>query len=269
MNLLGALAPFRGLATARLRDATRTDLLAVAGVTVVALLVYCVGHATLTAEPLMFGRSLAWSLAHGAGLAALLAGARFAERTERVDRRWMLPLALIAGLGTSAAGLMLAGTLLSGEIFLPDYVTATIYAVGAVALTWLVRPGAASERVLLVDFGTARERIAVDSVMAAHGARNYAELHLVDDARPALVRTTLSGLESECRGRLVRVQRSWLVNPDHLERLTQGPRGTLLIELKRGVEVPVSARYADAVRADPRFVPARVDSSQNARREAG
>ncbi|MBY6204136.1 LytTR family DNA-binding domain-containing protein [Halomonas denitrificans] len=265
MNLLGALAPFRGLAAARLSRTTSAELLTLAGATVVALLVYCVGHATLTAEPLMFGRSLAWSLAHGAGLAALLAGARSAER---VDRAWMLPISLVVGLGTSTAVLMMGGRLLAGAWLLPDYVTSTTYAAGAVALTWLVRPGPASERVLLVDFGTARERIAMGSILAAHGARNYAELHLVDDPRPALVRSTLSGLENECGGQLVRVQRSWLVNPDHLERLLQGPRGTLRIQLKGGLEVPVSARYAEAVRSDPRFVPARADSSPEAGREA-
>lgn len=86
-------------------------------------------------------------------------------------------------------------------------------------------------------------------IVAVSSEGNYVEFHLTDGRRP-LMRTTLAeaGRALSTLG-LVRVHRSWLVNPEHIRENAPAGSGDRRLLMTGGVEVPASRRYAQALGA--------------------
>jgi DNA-binding LytR/AlgR family response regulator len=68
------------------------------------------------------------------------------------------------------------------------------------------------------------------------------------DGRCPLLRATLSSLEPQlaCR-ELVRVHRSWIVNPRHVTAIETLPSGDRRLTLAGGRTAPASRRYLEAI----------------------
>ena len=256
MTPLDALAPFLHAVARKLRTISFRAISVIFLVATTALALYCLGHAALTRQPLQPELTLLWSLGHGAGIAGLICGAAIAARRRA---RAAFGFSLACGLLGSWLAFR-AGNALFTRAAWHDYTSITIYLAIAAVLSWTLWPRS-KPTTLAVDFGRTRERIPVDRIVAARGARNYAELTVAGDTRTGLVRTTLSGLEKQFPVELVRTQRSWLVSPRHLVALRDASRGSLVLEMTGGLEVPARA---EALLLDPRFVPGAEDSSRHA-----
>lgn len=259
MTPLDALGPFQRAVARQLRTVSISAIAALFLAAAVALALYCLGHAALTRQPLQPELTALWSLAHGAGVAGLIGGAAGAACWRA---RATFCFSLAGGLLGSGLVFRIGDALLTGAPW-HHYTSITLYLATAVVLAWILWPRT-PPATLAVDFGRTRERIPIERVVAVRGARNYAELTIAGDQRTGLVRTTLSGLEKQFPGELVRTQRSWLVNPRHLTVLRHGGRGSLVLEMTGGLEVPVTAAHAGALLRDPRFVPGAEDPSRRA-----
>ena len=92
------------------------------------------------------------------------------------------------------------------------------------------------------------DQVLVADILWIGGAGNYAELHL--PGRTMLHRITLSRLEGMLDpARFLRVHRGAIVARTQIAALTTVSEGTWRLTLRCGAEVPVSARYVAAVRA--------------------
>lgn len=213
-----------------------------------ALMVYCLGHGLFTSEPIDVALSSRWSLAHATGV-GLIAVVAFHTRR----RTWPVRsiTALIIGI---------AGSVLVADVGLHSYASVTWYLLIALAAPSLLAPRV-EQTWLELDFGRSRRVVAVRDIIAVHGARNYAEVEMDGAPRPGITRMTLEAMLQRCRGRLVRVHRSHLVDPQRIVEIRAAPRGALVICLCNGSEVPVSPRYAAGIRALFASVPAAADSS--------
>lgn len=84
--------------------------------------------------------------------------------------------------------------------------------------------------------------VAVDSVIAIHGADDYSELETAHGRRH-LHKKTLTQLERLLPPRFVRVHRSHIVNLKHATRIGS-ENGARCVELSNGTTVPVGRAYA-------------------------
>lgn len=90
-------------------------------------------------------------------------------------------------------------------------------------------------------------RVRTSDIVAVVSAGNYAEFRLLDGRRP-LLRTTLAILEAQLSHRgLLRVHRSWIVNPDQVRSIRSLPSGDARLTLADGEVAPASRRYADGM----------------------
>jgi hypothetical protein len=98
----------------------------------------------------------------------------------------------------------------------------------------------------LIDLPNGRHRLRVrtNDIVAVVSAGNYAEFRLLDGRRP-LLRATLAVLEAQLADRgLLRVHRSWIVNPDQVQNIHSLPSGDARLTLATGDVAPASRRYA-------------------------
>ncbi len=120
-----------------------------------------------------------------------------------------------------------------------------------VALFWLTRkdpaPATPNHSPALFDIkdGKRITRIEIANLLAVRGAGNYAEFHLENGSRP-LMRVTLGTLQKELG--LVRVHRSWLLNPSRVTGLSPDGSGDWTVQLG-SLQVPLSRRYTAALEA--------------------
>lgn len=84
--------------------------------------------------------------------------------------------------------------------------------------------------------------VAVNSVIAIHGADDYSELETADGRRH-LHKKTLTQLERLLPPRFLRVHRSHIVNLKHATRIGS-ENGARCVELSNGTTVPVGRAYA-------------------------
>jgi hypothetical protein len=93
-------------------------------------------------------------------------------------------------------------------------------------------------------------RAAVSDIRAAASAGNYVEFHLADGRKP-LMRATLASVEQRLASRgLVRVHRSWIVNPAQVTAIEALASGDFRLTLSGGEIAPGSRRYGAAIRAN-------------------
>lgn len=88
-------------------------------------------------------------------------------------------------------------------------------------------------------------RIEIADLLAVRGAGNYVEFHLENGGRP-LMRVTLGALQKQLD--LVRVHRSWLLNPSRVTGLSPDGSGDWTVQLG-SLQVPLSRRDAAALEA--------------------
>lgn len=84
--------------------------------------------------------------------------------------------------------------------------------------------------------------LGLDRVEAIEATGN--DMHLYERRTSHMLRETLASLESRLGDRFLRVHRSWMVAPEHVQEL----RGGTLV-LHSGLEVPVSRGFRAAVQA--------------------
>ena len=91
--------------------------------------------------------------------------------------------------------------------------------------------------------GTRSAYVLPNEIVAANSEGNYVEFYLAD-ARQLLMRTTLAEVERELAPRgIVRVHRSWLVNPGHIRETRSAGSGDRRLLMLGDLEVPASRRY--------------------------
>jgi hypothetical protein len=101
----------------------------------------------------------------------------------------------------------------------------------------------------LIDLPDGRNRLRVSAhdIVAVASAGNYAEFRLTDGRRP-LLRMTLSALERQLADQgLIRVHRSWIVNPAHVRAVRALPSGDRRLTLTNGDTAPASRRNGEAI----------------------
>lgn len=91
------------------------------------------------------------------------------------------------------------------------------------------------------------ELVALDEVVAIHGADDYSEVETAAGSR-LLHRKTLAALEAILPADFVRVHRSHIVNLRHATRLLAHGGGRHELVLTHGGSVPVGRRHLDALR---------------------
>ena len=89
--------------------------------------------------------------------------------------------------------------------------------------------------------------VAIDSVVAIHGADDYSELETVDGRRH-LHKKTLAALERLLPPQFKRVHRSHIVNQKFARELAADEGGRRTLKLANGSRVPVSRAYAAELR---------------------
>jgi DNA-binding LytR/AlgR family response regulator len=89
--------------------------------------------------------------------------------------------------------------------------------------------------------------VAVDSVLAIHGADDYSELETADGGRH-LHKKTLSQLESLLPPEFARVHRSHIVNLRHAKGLASESGARRVVILSNGTAVPVGRAYGERLR---------------------
>lgn len=110
----------------------------------------------------------------------------------------------------------------------------------------IARRDAAATKQLSVKSGGRTLYVTVADILAANSSGNYLELKTV--ARTLTLRMTLAALEdqvSAAGGQVVRVHRSWLINPSALRELKPTGSGDAVAVLENGDEVPVSRRFRE------------------------
>lgn len=110
----------------------------------------------------------------------------------------------------------------------------------------IARQDAAATKQLSVKSGGRTLYVTVADILAANSSGNYLELKT--DGRTLTLRMTLAALEDQvlaAGGTVVRVHRSWLINPSALRELKPTGSGDAVALLENGEEVPVSRRYRD------------------------
>ena len=222
-----------------------------------ALSAWCLGHGIFTSEAIDLALTARFSLAHATGLGLVAVVALHTER-----REWLIR-------STAALLVGLMGSVLVADVGLHGYVSVTCYVLFALAAPLLStsKPAPAAENPWLeLDFGRCRRVVAASDIVAVHGARNYAEVEVEGAPRPGLARMTLESMLQRYPDRLVRVHRSHLVDRHRIVEIQAAPRGALVIRLANGSSVPVSPRYAPAIRPLVASVPPAANSSHSASR---
>ena len=129
----------------------------------------------------------------------------------------------------------------------------TLWAGSVIAGLWAQaderRAAPASEAVFDIREGARTIRAPVAEILAATSEGNYVEFRLADGRRP-LMRTTLTAVEASLGPHgFLRTHRSWLINPGRVRGLVAEGAGDYRVELERGVEVPLSRRFPQALAA--------------------
>jgi hypothetical protein len=107
----------------------------------------------------------------------------------------------------------------------------------------------------LLEFRDGRRvvRAPASRLVAARAQGNYVEMILSDGRRP-LVRSTLSAMMPQLAAHgLVRVHRSWVVNPAQVRQIDPLAGGNRRLTLEGGLIADCSRRYAQAL-ADPALI---------------
>ena len=101
---------------------------------------------------------------------------------------------------------------------------------------------------IAIPQGRAKVTVHMAQVIAIEAESNYARFHLAE--RSYLARVSLAHLAQRLDARrFVRVHRSWIVNVDHLARQEPVGHGDLLLTMDSGLEVSLSRRYRDRLKA--------------------
>jgi two-component system response regulator LytT len=108
-------------------------------------------------------------------------------------------------------------------------------------------PSAPAPALLAVSLGGRTELIPLDSVVAIHGADDYAELE-TRDGRKHLHSNTLSALEHTLPAQFLRAHRSHLVNLNAVRSLRVDAGGRRFLQLETGSEVAVGRRFLAGLR---------------------
>ena len=184
-----------------------------------------------------FLASLAFSMAHIGGFLVLrygiyaLAGARY-HFDGWNGVLYEYPRDLVA-YGLAVSGLWGVGRLLNSRAAASEPAAAGMGG----PITFDIRDGARILRVPLSD------------IAAVSSAGNYVEFNLVDCRKP-LMRGTLGAMERQFAPRgFVRIHRSWLVNPDHVEAIEPAGSGDFTVTLAGGIKAPLSRRFREALEA--------------------
>ena len=233
----------------------------------VVLLAYCFGHGLITSEPLYLRASLAFSLSHAMGLASGLWVLLHIRRAHIVFR-----IAITLAVAVLASGLLYWLLMLgTGVTLLHQYNSLVAYAIAASGLSVWVRP-MQNPPLLEVDFGKRRRLISPHDIVAVTAAKNYAEVLVRGEDQAGLMRSTLSDLERTLQSpgsTILRVHRSHLVATAAITAIHSRSRGALEVTVDDRHTLPVSPRYADAIRRACTLVPATVNSSHSHTVESG
>ncbi len=102
------------------------------------------------------------------------------------------------------------------------------------------------------EFKKPRFMIASQAILYIEAEENYVKIHYQDDDRLKnfVLRNSMKGIEETVtRHGLVRCQRSYYINPVHIELLRKNDNGTFSAELdmKDVRPIPVSKQYYDAI----------------------
>ena len=84
-------------------------------------------------------------------------------------------------------------------------------------------------------------RLAIDEIIYVEALGNYLKVHLTE-GKSLLVRKTVAEMERECSPTLVRIHKSFLVNPISIQKLETG-----IATLKNGQEISVGRAYKKAL----------------------
>ncbi len=207
--------------------------------TVSFLLVYCLGHGALTAEPLLPLASFRWSLIHGTSVIMLLVAISHGSQKSRLYSGLM---GLLAAL-TSQSLLSVLLTLDWQQLIAVHSYT-SIFLTGL--LTAIMSRKASRVRTdttFNVDIHGLVRTVTASQIIAAHAHRNYIELELDlpnHESATALIRMPLKALLTKTDDQLIQVHRSHLVNPAFISRSNRDARGKLRLHLNNGSSVPVS-----------------------------
>ncbi|TDQ48462.1 LytTR family DNA-binding domain-containing protein [Permianibacter aggregans] len=234
-------------------------LLIGAGATLL-LLIYCLGHGAFSAQPSDWLMSLQWSVAHAIGLISLLAITTIFPKPQPAIR---FTQQFVAALAASALSFAILRATQHFEPFLHDYVSIGVWALIAALLTPLLAP-LKPWQALNIDFGQHRQLVAIEQLIAVHGARNYVEIEIIGKPGSGIVRSTIKEFLQSYPTALLQCHRSHLINPKQVTRIQPIQRGAYQLTLSNGSIVPVSAAYADRVLATCHFVPATENPSQSA-----
>lgn len=235
-------------------------LLLIGASTTLLLLLYCFGHSTFSEQPRDGLLSVQWSVSHASGLVALLAITAIFPQPQPAIR---FALQFAAALAASALCFALLRATQNVEPFLHDYVSVGIWALIAALLTPLLAP-LKPWQALNIDFGQHRQLVAIEQLIAVHGARNYVEIEIIGKQGTGIVRSTIKEFLQNYPTALLQCHRSHLVNPQQVTGIQPMQRGAYQLTLSNGSTVPVSAGYADRVLAACHFVPATENPSQGA-----
>ncbi|MEO1136578.1 MAG: LytTR family DNA-binding domain-containing protein, partial [Pseudomonadota bacterium] len=97
---------------------------------------------------------------------------------------------------------------------------------------------------LILEDGLA---VAYRSIVSIHSAGNYVEIN-TSDGGEILARDTLSNISKIADGKLLRIHRSWIVNPLIARQVKAKTGSRYFLELKNGQELPVSRSSVSDVR---------------------
>lgn len=100
-------------------------------------------------------------------------------------------------------------------------------------------------RILLVQDGTRRHHVPIDTIDHIEAAGNYVEVSA--DGRRLLHRATLSSIEEELGELFVRIHRSRLVNRAAIRSIKTNPSGDFEVETAVGAVLKGSRRFRDAL----------------------
>lgn len=113
------------------------------------------------------------------------------------------------------------------------------------ALERVAQPGRSDRppRFLAVTLAGRVDLVAIDAIVAIHGADDFSELETLDGRRH-LHKKTLTMLERLLPARFRRVHRSHIVNLEFAGHMSGGDDGRYVLHLSNGAEVPVSRGHA-------------------------
>lgn len=129
-----------------------------------------------------------------------------------------------------------------------DFVGKPVHAARLLLALGRAQPDAVGRRpaALIVRGRHGLERVAVDDVLHISGADDYVTLTLVTGRR-LLHDEAIAQLERRLTTDFLRVHRSHIIRCDGVRRVSDGPGGTRIVELRNGTRVPVSRRRVATV----------------------